>query len=181
MTQQIDRVRARSVAGTVIDRTAASLGRRADTLVDTNDLPMAIVVQKGRAHAYFYPGFVLVVSSAGADFAIIDLTEMEISYETSRFTEEGSIPNDAQMIGKVWAKSNKNGTRDRRFKDNRELPVMRYGHVGLRSPGGMDEALMFSRDDACRAFVAAANDLQRILRSMHRGRFAGGHTSITNG
>ncbi len=66
------------------------------------------------------------------------------------------------MVRKVWAKSNKNGTRDKRFKDNRELPVMAYGEIAMKARGGMNEALMFSRDDACREFVTAVIELQRI-------------------
>ena len=69
------------------------------------------------------------------------------------------------MVRKVWAKSNKNGTRDRRFKDNRELPVMLYGEMTLRAAGGLNEALMFSRHDACQDFVRAVQAIQRLLRA----------------
>jgi hypothetical protein len=164
-SQQIDRVKARSAAGTVVSRRALSIGRRSDPLVDTNDLPLAVGVQNGHAKAFFYPGFILVVSAGGADFALIDMKELEIAYSQTQFTETEAIPSDAAMVGKVWAKSNKNGTRDKRFKDNRELPVMAYGEIAMKARGGMNEALIFSRDDACREFVAAVVELQRILKS----------------
>jgi hypothetical protein len=169
-SQQIDRVKARSTAGTVVSRRALSVGRRSDPLVDTNDLPLAVGVQNGRATAFFYPGFVLVVSAGGADFALIDMKELEIAYSRTQFTETETMPSDAAMVRKVWAKSNKNGTRDKRFKDNRELPVMAYGEIAMMARGGMNEALMFSRDDACREFVAAVVELQRILKSGPRPR-----------
>lgn len=164
-SQQIDRVMARSTAGTVVSRGALSVGRRSDPMIDTNDLPLAVSVQNGRATAFFYPGFVLVVSARGADFALIDMKELQISYKRTQFTETDAIPPDAAMAGKVWAKSNKNGTRDKRFRDNRELPVMVYGEIAMKARGGMSEALMFSRDGACREFVAAVVELQRILQS----------------
>jgi hypothetical protein len=69
------------------------------------------------------------------------------------------------MIGKVWAKTNKNGTRDRRFKHNRELPVMLYGELCLNGPSGLNEEFLFSRNEACREFVSAVTDLKRILAS----------------
>lgn len=163
--QRIDRVRARSAAEIVVAPQKASLGRRADAAVDTNDLPLALTIQGGKATAYFYPGFVLIVSVASSDFAVIDLKELMVSYGASRFTETGPVPSDAAMVGKVWAKSNKNGTRDKRFKHNRELPVMLYGEIGLSAPGGMSEVFMFSRNDACHEFVSAVNDLKRILAS----------------
>lgn len=178
-TQRIDRVRARSMADTVVSRGNAVLGRNADQLISTNDQPLAISVQNGRATAYFYPGFLLVTSSSTDDFAVIDLRELDVFYDASSFTETESIPSDATMVGKVWAKSNKNGTRDRRFKDNRELPVMRYGHVGLWSQEGMDELLMFSRDDACREFVSAVKELQNMLKSGPQNRFDPARPAIT--
>ncbi len=174
-SQQIDRVKARSAAGTVVSRRALSIGRRADPLVDTKDLPLAVSVQNDRATAFFYPGFILVVSARGADFALIDMKELEIAYSRTQFTETEKIPSDAVMVRKVWAKSNKNGTRDKRFKDNCELPVMAYGEITMKALGGMNEALMFSRDDACREFVAAVIELQRILKSEPRP-----HVGATN-
>ena len=112
-SQQIDRVKARSTAGTVVSRRALNIGRRSDPLVDTNDLPLAVGVQNGHATAFFYPGFILAVSAGGADFALIDMKELEIAYSGTQFTETEAIPSDAAMVRKVWAKSNKNGTRNR--------------------------------------------------------------------
>lgn len=169
-SQLIDHVKARSAAGTVVSRRTLSISRRSDPLVDTNDLPLAVGVQNGHATAFFYPGFILVVSDGGTDFALIDLKELEISYSRTAFTETEAIPADAAMVRKVWAKSNKNGTRDKRFKDNRELPVMAYGEIAMKARGGMNESLMFSRDDACREFVAAVVEVQRILKSGLRPR-----------
>ena len=169
-SQQIDYVKARSAANTVVSRRPLSVGRRSDPLIDTNDLPLALGIQNGSATAFFYPGFVLVVSAGRTNFALIDLKELEITYCRSNFTETESLPPDAEMVRKVWAKSNKNGTRDKRFKDNREFPVMAYGEIIMKAQGGMKEALMFSRDDACREFVGAVIELQRILKSGARPR-----------
>ena len=164
-SQQIDRVKARSVAGVVVSRRMLSISRHSASLVDTNDHPLAINVQNGRATAFFYPGFVLVVSAGEDEFALIDLTELEINYSRTEFTETETIPTDAVMVRKVWAKSNKDGTRDRRFKNNRELPVMVYGEIAMKADGGMNEVLMFSHNDACKEFVAAVAEVQRVLKS----------------
>jgi hypothetical protein len=172
-SQQIDRVKARSMSGTVVARRSTRLARRTDALVDTTDLPMALSIQNGRSTAYFYPDFVLVVNAARSDFALVDLKELDVGFALTQFTETDPVPGDAKMVRKVWAKSNKNGTRDRRFKDNRELPVMLYGDLSLRSTGGLRESFLFSRPEACEAFVHAINDLKRILASgAPQGRFS---------
>ena len=164
-SQGIDRVRARTTATAVVSRVLATLARRADPLVDTRDLPLALTVQKGKATAYFYPGFVLVVDAAKSDFAIVDLKDLDVRHSESHFTETEVVPSDSEMIGKTWAKSNKNGTRDKRFRDNRELPVMRYGTMSLSAGGGLDEAFMFSNSDACRSFVESITAMKSTLRA----------------
>jgi hypothetical protein len=179
MSQQIDRVRARSMSSGVVDRRPTRLTRRSDPLVDTADCPLSLPVQNGGSTAYFYPGFVLVVDVARSDFALIDIKEFEISCADVQFTETEGTPGDARQVGKVWAKSNKNGTRDRRFKDNRELPVMLYGELNLKASGGLREAFMFSRHGDCQAFVRAIQDLKRILASKSSTRLSGGPKALT--
>jgi hypothetical protein len=164
-TQRIDRVKARSWAGIVVLRMPALLRRAAVYLVDTEDLPLAMNVMGGKSTAYFYPGFVLIGGGHGSDFALIDITELGIISAHTSFTESESVPSDATMVGKTWAKANKNGSRDRRFAHNRELPIMRYGSLHLVSAGGMNEAFMFSNAQASDDFARSAEELKRILAS----------------
>jgi hypothetical protein len=163
MSQMIDRVKARSMSSIVVARRVAYLACRSDPLVDTADPPPSLPIQNGRSTAYFYPGFVLVVDAGRSDFALIDLKELDVCHHSTNFTEDGSTPADGQMVGKVWAKSNKNGSRDRRFKNNRELPVMLYGELSLKAAGGLHEPFHFSRNEPCEAFARAISDLKRLL------------------
>jgi hypothetical protein len=169
-TQRIDRVRARSWAGTVMSREPTIFQRLAASLVDTQDMPLAMRVLRGRSTAYFYPGFVLVDGGRGTDFALIDVAELGITSAAISFTETEAVPSDAGIIGSTWAKANKNGSRDRRFAHNRELPIMRYGCLNLSSVGGMNEAYMFSNADAGASFVDAVDDLKRVLARGRAGR-----------
>jgi hypothetical protein len=167
--QNIDRVKARSWAGTVVSRAAARLGRFAASLVDTQNSPPAMGVLRGKAVAYFYPGFVLVDNIQESNFALIDITELGVASAATHFTEAESPPADAQLVGKTWAKANKNGSRDRRFTNNRELPILRYGSLNICSSGGMNEVFMFSDAEASARFAAAVNDLKCML-AKGRGR-----------
>jgi hypothetical protein len=161
--QRIDRVKARSWAGTVVSRGAAFLGRVAASLVDTQDMPLAMGVLRGKAVAYFYPGFVLVDNKQAGDFALIDLTEVGIDSVGTNFTESEAVPSDARLVGTTWAKANKNGSRDKRFANNRELPILRYGSLNISSAGGMNEVFMFSDAEASATFAEALNDVKRLL------------------
>jgi hypothetical protein len=164
-TQRIDRVKARTFAGTMVQRHAAHLARGAHPLVGTSEQPLTVAFQGGRSVAHFYPGFILVAARDDSDFALIDLRELEIQYTNSHFTESEMLPSDASVIGKTWAKANKDGSRDRRFAHNRELPIALYGDVHLAGPGGLRETLTVSRPEPGMAFCAAVQHLKRILSS----------------
>ncbi len=162
-TQLINRVKARRWAGTVVSRGPAILRRLAASLIDTDDPPLAIDVLRGKSTSYFYPGFVLVDGGQGSDFALIDITELEIASAATDFEETEFVPSDAQVVGSTWAKANKDGSRHRRFAHNRELPIMRYGLLNLSTARGMNEAFMFSNAQASAEFAAAAADLKLVF------------------
>ena len=58
--------------------------------------------------------------------------------------EKNKVPKDSKIIGKTWKYRNKNGTRDRRFKDNVEYPICLYGECDLKSDFGVDISIIFS-------------------------------------
>jgi hypothetical protein len=97
------------------------------------------------ADLYFYPNFVVVWNNKN-HFAIIGYNELNLSYHTSRFIEEEGVPKDAVVIDKTWAKVNKNGQPDRRFKDNYQIPIVAYGNIELSTHTGLNERYLFSSD-----------------------------------
>ena len=70
--------------------------------------------------------------------------DIESSAQRTRFVESESVPNDAQIVGKTWKYVNKSGGPDKRFKENRELPVCLYGELALKSPSGLNTGILFS-------------------------------------
>ena len=87
---------------------------------------------------YFYPNFIVMFSST-TKFAIIGIDEIELSQPYSRFIETGSIPTDTKIIDKTWFKVNKNGSPDKRFKQNYQIPVVKYGEIELKTKTGLHE------------------------------------------
>ena len=63
---------------------------------------------------------------------------------TTRFIESESVPRDAQVVGQTWKYVNKSGGPDKRFKDNRQLPICLYGELELCSSSGLNTVIMFS-------------------------------------
>ncbi len=83
----------------------------------------------------------------------IDYTDFRISVSEVRFIEEEAVPRDAQVVGQTWKYVNKNGTPDRRFSNNRQIPICLYGQVFLRSQSGLDVELQISNVQNARDFA----------------------------
>lgn len=109
-----------------------------------------------------YPGVAVIPRADGA-FALIDLRELQISAEHRGFHEEDGVPNDATIAGYTWAKTNKNGSPDRRFKDNYQIPICIYGNITFQSQTGVTEEYMVSNADAAQAFAEAVKRYQTSL------------------
>ncbi|WP_242507302.1 hypothetical protein [Serratia liquefaciens] len=109
-----------------------------------------------------YPGVAVMPRADGA-FALIDLRELEISAEHRGFHEEEGVPSDTSVAGHTWAKTNKNGSPDRRFKDNYQIPICVYGYITFQSQTGITEEYMVSNADAAQAFAEAAKRYQASL------------------
>jgi hypothetical protein len=101
-----------------------------------------------------YPGIALMPRPDGA-FALIDLRELRLEFNAVQFIEDDAVPPDAEVVGETWAKANKDGTCDLRFRENYRIPVCLYGRLLLTSPGGVEEEYQFSNAEAAASFAKA--------------------------
>lgn len=157
-----DRVRERTVANRVIERHPIRLEFARNDLVEFNGQAMCFENHNGE-DIYLYPGIALMPRADGA-FALVDIREIEIEGAAKGFHEEEGVPPDATVIGRTWAKTNKDGSPDRRFANNYEIPVCSYGYITFRSPGGIREEYMFSNVQAVEAFYLAFLAYQQAVR-----------------
>lgn len=111
-----------------------------------------------------YPGVAVIPRADGA-FALIDLRELQINAKPLCFHETDGVPSDARITGNTWAKTNKDGSADRRFKDNYQIPICVYGQITFRSNTGVTEEYLVSNVDAAQAFAEAVNRYQLALSS----------------
>ena len=109
-----------------------------------------------------YPSVVVARESAGR-VAFISRGDTSIQLRDTRFREDERVPSDAEVVGSAWKYENKNGTRDKRFSDNREIPVCRYGVISIETNTGVREEFMVSNVYAMIDFAHAFNDHQKAL------------------
>lgn len=100
----------------------------------------------GRQTLYFFPNAMLVYDSSGV--GAVSYSRLLSKTWMVSFTEEEGAPSDGQVIRHTWRYVNKSGGPDRRFNNNSELPVMRYGALGLTSETGLNELFYTSNPEA---------------------------------
>jgi len=103
---------------------------------------------------FLYPGFILYRAGKEA-FSVIDFHDVKGSSAILKFQEEEGVPKDSKVIGQTWAKANKDGSRDKRFVNNYQIPVVLYASITLRSDTGLWEEFQFSSPERLQRFLEA--------------------------
>lgn len=111
----------------------------------------------GKQTLYFFPDSLLVFDSNKVGAVAYDALQLDVG-EVS-FIEDGSVPRDAVIVDHTWKYVNKKGGPDRRFRDNRQLPVARYQTLHLRSRTGLNELLHISRLNLVQPVSQTVRDL----------------------
>jgi hypothetical protein len=142
-------------ASTLIKRTRTRTVPGTLSGIELNIDPWAVPV--GPQQLLFLPDRLLVWD--GRVLAGVPYEYLECRANSVRFIEDGAVPSDAQVVDTTWQFVNKQGGPDRRFANNRELPVVNYGELLLSSPSGLCVFLQTST-------AAAASDAARSLSEL---------------
>lgn len=152
----------RSAASTLVDKKEVKIGIKPIEDIHSNFEPLWFKNANG-ADLYCYPGFIIMYDTKDR-FGIIDLKELQFQFRPVRFIERGFVPPDAKVIDHTWNKVNLNGAPDRRFRDNFQIPIVRYGSITLRTASGVNEEYEFSNYEAAEAFSEAFIDFQHVIK-----------------
>ena len=146
-------------ASSLVTRKGASFGRGVPPKMRCN---IEVPFVKGTGTAlYFMPDRVLVYSSS--DVGAVSYKDLRFDGRVQRFIEDGSVPHDAEVVDKTWKYVNKKGGPDRRFKDNRQLPVVLYEELRFESTSGLNEVFQVSKHSTSDAARSAISMMGRVL------------------
>jgi hypothetical protein len=115
------------------------------------------VLPAGRQRLYFFPDRLLVWDTDGV--GAIRYEDLHVEWEEQSFIEDGAVPHDAKIVNKTWRYVNKEGGPDRRFTNNRELPVVLYEAFALTSKSGLNEVFQVSKTGIGPALALALKEL----------------------
>ncbi|MDR6157376.1 hypothetical protein QF023_000892 [Chryseobacterium sp. SLBN-27] len=159
-----DRVAARSNADTLVNRRNTKIGFKSLSIINSNYEALYFQNVNG-ADLYFYPTFILMYTD-NQNFAVIGIDELTMTFSSVNFTETEPVPRDSKVISKTWAKVNKNGTPDKRFKDNYQIPVVRYGRISFFTDTGVNEEYQLSNFEFTEDFAYAFREYKSLCKEL---------------
>lgn len=89
--------------------------------------------------------------------AVIGYDDVKVDISAIGFLEQGPAPKDAEFIQKVWGYANSDGTPDRRYANNRQFPVFKYGKIEIKSENGLNIQFLCSNEKASDALYHTLN------------------------
>ena len=111
---------------------------------------------------YFFPAFTVYFISTD-NFALLEYRDLTLEFSPQKFIEEENVPNDSVVVGNTWNKTNKDGSPDRRFANNYQIPIAQYGKITIKSTTGMNEEFMVSNVESAKAFALAWTSLAKAI------------------
>lgn len=123
----------------------------------------------GSQTLYLLPDRILVFQ--GSAVGAVGYDQISLKIETTQFIESEGVPGDAPVVGSTWQYVNKSGGPDRRFSNNRQLPILQYGEIHLTSSTGLNEVIQVSNPKAPEYFALGLRELVERMAptSPHEG------------
>jgi len=146
-------------ADRVMSRNPISLRSAVPDHVKTNVQVPSIPV--GTQTLYFFPDRVLVFERNGV--GAVGYENLDATAEATLFIEDEDVPKDSNVVDHTWRYVNKSGGPDKRFNDNKQLPVVEYEAMHFKSSTGLNELINLSRAGVGRGFVEAIRSVSRAV------------------
>ena len=145
-------------ANQAVTRKEIKIGFTNPKFIKTNIPTPSIPV--GSQIIYFFPDKILIfeknkvggMSYKSANFAI----------GRTNFVEDEKVPSDAKVVGQTWRYVNKRGGPDKRFKDNRQIPIAEYETVHFASDTGLNELIHISKAGRFVEVVGAVKSIMKL-------------------
>ncbi|WP_461630049.1 DUF4236 domain-containing protein [Labilibaculum euxinus] len=109
---------------------------------------------------YFLPERLLIKKES--KYASIMYKNIRFSSSDSQFIEDGVVPSDSKIIDYTWKYVNKKGGPDKRFSNNRQIPICLYSNYFIESEQGLNEVLQTSKLDGLKKFEDIINSISNL-------------------
>ena len=118
---------------------------------------------------FFLPDYIFVRQRS--QYGAVSYDSLAVSYSPTRFIEDQGVPQDAQIVDYTWRFVNKKGGPDRRFSNNRQLPIAQYGFIQLQSKTGLNIHLNVSNPEAANRFADGLQSVSSKLKQSFKREY----------
>ena len=150
-------------AGNNVSRTSISLVKKMPWYINHNIDVYCLKLKNEKI--FFTPDRMLIFKNMGG-VGCRKYNDMVAGFSTTNFVETEMVPRDAEIIRYTWRYVNKSGGPDKRFNNNRRIPVCKYGEISLESEDGINillecsnHSLMYSIQDKFTEFMNYHNKI----------------------
>lgn len=123
------------------------------------DVPLIPV---GRQTLAFMPDCVLVFDKRAV--GVVPYGVLQCRVEPRRWVETGPLPRGVEAVDWTWRFVNKDGSPDRRYRDNPQFPVAVYQDLCFESPTGLNERIQLAHPGLAEPFCRAAAGMAEWTR-----------------
>ena len=140
-----------------IDTAKMTSSKKLPWYIKTNVKPVVFNLQNQKIA--ILPDRLLVIGKKG--FGALDYDSVDVAISAFGFLVTGPQPSDSVVVKTVWAYSNKDGSPDKRFSNNRKFPIMKYGKIVITSEAGLNVQFICSNESASDALNSVINTAPR--------------------
>jgi hypothetical protein len=116
-------------------------------------------IDAGDRKIFFFPEGALIYR--GERYEGVSYKSIKVDFASSRFFEEEEVPADAEVVDRTWRFTREDGSPDRRYAPNPQIPVILYGVLRITGPSGLDVRLQVSNRVAAERFARAFGATKR--------------------
>jgi hypothetical protein len=127
-------------------------------------------IDAGDRKIFFFPEGTLIYR--GERYEGVPYKSFKVDFSPMRFFEEETVPEDAEVVGRTWRYTREDGSPDRRYTPNPQIPVILYGVLRITGPSGLDVRLQVSNRVAAARFARAFGARERRRAREERPRRA---------
>lgn len=117
---------------------------------------------------HFLPNCIVIFEQN--EYRYVNYQDVKISTSKVDMLSYSCHPKDSEVVGYGWQHQRIDGTRDRRFKVNREVPRYRYEKITLKH-NTFEIDFVFSKEGSGLNFLEAINSLVKALMVKHKVEF----------
>lgn len=121
-----------------------------DPFIDTGFEPL-VATTRGNGALVIYPGFVVAMYDNKLYepnmIKVYSWTNLSIRKSITTFIESGPLPppRDARVVSFTYEHANLDGSMDRRYASNRQIPIVEYGQIFFNNGGTIYEYMISNR------------------------------------